>query len=58
LQSNDTYVSSEPSKNLSEKLQDKNSKRVKAFDQERKEWNQDLLQNNTEIQKLRTHALQ
>ena len=44
--------------NLSEKLQDKYIKRVKAFDQERKGWNWDSLQNNTEIQKLRTHALQ
>ncbi|CAH1766376.1 6830_t:CDS:1 [Entrophospora sp. SA101] len=44
--------------NLSEKLQDKYIKRVKAFDRERKGWNRDSLRNNTEIQKLRTHALQ
>ena len=46
--------------NLSEKLQDKYIiiKRMKAFDRERKGWNRDLLRNNTEIQKLRTHALQ
>jgi len=31
---------------------------MKAFDRERKGWNRDLLRNNTEIQKLRTHALQ
>ena len=31
---------------------------MKAFDRERKGWNQDSLRNNTEIQKLRTHALQ
>ncbi|CAG8592217.1 20676_t:CDS:2 [Cetraspora pellucida] len=43
---------------LSEKLQDKYIKQMKAFDRERKEWNQDLLRNNTEIQKLRTHTLQ
>ena len=43
---------------LSEKLQDKYIKQMKAFDQERKGWNRDSLRNNTEIQKLRTHALQ
>src|SRR6185312_17530880 len=43
---------------LSEKLQDKYIKQMKAFDQERKRWNRDSLQNNTEIQKLRSHALQ
>src|SRR6185369_6885746 len=43
---------------LSEKLQDKYIKRMKAFDRERKGWNRDSLRNNTEIQKLRTHALQ
>ncbi|CAJ0877937.1 1822_t:CDS:2 [Entrophospora sp. SA101] len=31
---------------------------MKAFDRERKGWNRDSLRNNTEIQKLRTHALQ
>ena len=44
--------------NLSEKLQDKYIKQIKAFDRERKRWNRDSLRNNTEIQKLRTHALQ
>ena len=44
--------------NLSEKLQDKYIKQAKAFDRERKVWNRDSLRNNTEIQKLRTHALQ
>ncbi|RIB05535.1 hypothetical protein C2G38_2280377 [Gigaspora rosea] len=43
---------------LSDKLQDKYIKQMKAFDRERKGWNQDSLRNNTEIQKLRTHALQ
>ncbi|CAG8663190.1 563_t:CDS:2 [Cetraspora pellucida] len=43
---------------LSEKLQDKYIKQMKAFDRERKGWNQNSLRNNTEIQKLRTHALQ
>ncbi|CAH1770754.1 7358_t:CDS:2, partial [Entrophospora sp. SA101] len=41
-----------------EGLQSNYSKRVKAFDREREEWNRDSLRNNTEIQKLRTHALQ
>ncbi|CAG8796172.1 10989_t:CDS:1, partial [Dentiscutata erythropus] len=43
---------------LSEKLQDKYIKQMKAFDWERKGWNRDSLRNNTEIQKLRTHTLQ
>ncbi|CAG8730497.1 24321_t:CDS:2, partial [Dentiscutata erythropus] len=43
---------------LSEKLQDKYIKQIKAFDRERKRWNQDSLRNNTEIQKLCTHTLQ
>ncbi|RIB07598.1 hypothetical protein C2G38_2045863 [Gigaspora rosea] len=43
---------------LSEKLQDKYIKQMKVFDQERKGWNRNSLRNNTEIQKLRTHALQ
>ncbi|RIB28850.1 hypothetical protein C2G38_2156805 [Gigaspora rosea] len=43
---------------LSEKLQDKYIKQMKAFNQERKGWSQDSLRNNTEIQKLCTHALQ
>jgi predicted nucleic acid-binding Zn-ribbon protein len=43
---------------LSEKLLAKYSKQKKDFDRERKGWNRDSLRNNTEIQKLRTHALQ
>ncbi|RIB01729.1 hypothetical protein C2G38_2229851 [Gigaspora rosea] len=43
---------------LSEKLQDKYIKQMKVFDWERKGWSQDSLRNNTEIQKLHTHALQ
>ncbi|RIB29844.1 hypothetical protein C2G38_2154350 [Gigaspora rosea] len=43
---------------LSEKLQNKYIKQMKVFDQERKGWNKNSLRNNTEIQKLRTHALQ
>ena len=39
-------------------MQDKYIKQIKAFDRERKGWNRDSLRNNTEIQKLRTHALQ
>ncbi|CAG8516404.1 4899_t:CDS:1 [Paraglomus brasilianum] len=41
-----------------EALQSKYLKRMKAFNREKKRWNQDSLRNNTEIQKLRTHALQ
>ncbi|KAF0532737.1 hypothetical protein F8M41_011026 [Gigaspora margarita] len=41
-----------------ESLQSQYLKRVKAFDREKKRWNRDSLRNNTEIQKLRTHALQ
>ncbi|CAH1766933.1 10673_t:CDS:1 [Entrophospora sp. SA101] len=41
-----------------EALRSKYMKRVKAFDQEKKRWNQDSLRNNTEIEKLRTHTLQ
>ncbi|CAG8546408.1 3766_t:CDS:2, partial [Cetraspora pellucida] len=43
---------------LSEKLQNKYIKQMKAFDQKRKEWNRDSLRNNTEIQKLHIHTLQ
>ncbi|CAG8563147.1 1453_t:CDS:10 [Cetraspora pellucida] len=43
---------------LSKKLQNKYIKQIKAFDRERKGWNQDSLRNNTEIQKLRTYTLQ